>query len=209
MKKTVVIIIVLLSIKSFSQDTIHFEKVDDFRRMYFEFGIQKPQKELSDKYEKSFDAGMWFRNKVKKNQYIDAGIEFDFLENPREINYGHKDSIVKFESNRLGMKIGLRYSRGFPITGNPSLFSVESSTGAGWATLFYTIPEKYDGTTLYDDLDVKTNTNTYFVSQTVKLNVNDFGIFCTYTYAPYSCFRKNMEANFGSQSIALGVAYRL
>lgn len=200
---------VLLSVKCFSQDTIHFEKIDDFRRMYLEFGIQKPQKELSDKYSKSFDVGMWFRNKIRKNQYVDFGMEFNFLEKPREVNYRHEDSIVQFESNNIGMKVGMRYSRIFPITKKSSLFSVESNTGVGWATLFYTIPEKYDATTLRDDADKKTNTNTYFVSQTVKLNVYDFGIYCTYTYVPYTSFRKDMEADFGNQTIAVGVVCRL
>ncbi len=207
--KKVLFIALLLSFNVFSQDTIFFKKVDDFKRNYFEVGIQNPQKELADKFNKSYNIGVWFRNKVAKNQFIDVGLEFNFLNKPSEINYTHIDSIVHLESNKIGLKAGLRYSKVVPVSKNLSIFSVESNSGLGWTALYYTIPEYYDGTNLRDELEKKKNLHTLFLSQTVKFYVYDFGIFCTYYYAPYAIFKKNVEANFGSQSICFGMVYRL
>ncbi|MEC4003061.1 hypothetical protein OX283_000185 [Flavobacterium sp. SUN052] len=192
----------------YSQDTIHYEKVDDFRRVYFEIGIQNPQKDLSNKFEKSYNIGIWLRNKIKKNQFLDLGIELNFLNKPRAIEYNDDNSIVKFDSSKDGLKAGLRYSRIFSFNKNNTNFNVESNSGIGWAALYYNVPEYY-GDQIRDKLNKKTNLNTIFLSQTIKLNVYDFGIFCSYYYTPYTMFKKSHESNFGSQSLAFGIVYRM
>ena len=207
--KKILFIAVLLSFKAFSQDTIYFEKVDDFKRNYFELSIQIPQKELSDKFDKAYNIGVWFRNKIGKNHFIDAGLEVNLLNKPAERNYIHADSIVEFESNKVGLKIGARFSKVIPISRNPSVFTIESNSGFGYAALYYGIPEHYDGTDLRDELEKKKNLHSIFMSQTIKLNVYNFGLFCTYYYTPYTLFTKDLAPDFGSQSIAVGAVYRL
>lgn len=206
--KKIAIILVLVFSKMYSQDTIHFEKVDDFRRVYFELGIQNPQKELSNKFDKSYNVGIWLRNKIKKNQFLDIGLELNFLYKPRAIEYNDDNSIVKFESSKDGLKAGFRYSRIIPFSNKNSGFNFESNSGIGLAVLYYYVPEKYSDE-IKEKLNKKTNLNTIFLSQTVKVNVYDFGIFCSYYYSPYTMFKKNHESNFGSQSIAFGFVYRL
>lgn len=205
--KKIVILFVLVFSKMYSQDTIHFEKVDDFRRFYFEFGIQNPQKELSNKFDKSYNIGIWVRNKIKKNQFLDIGLELNFLNKPREVNYNDDNSIIKFKSSKDGLKAGFRYSRIIPFSNKNSGFNFESNTGIGWAVLYYSVSEKY-GNDVKDKLNKKTNLNTIFLSQTFKINVYDFGFFCGYYFSPYTMFTKNYESNFGSQSIAFGFVYR-
>lgn len=202
------LLLVLIYTSMYSQDTIHYEKVDDFRRIYFEFGFMKPQADLSDKYDKSFNMGIWFRNKIKKNQFLDIGLEVDLLVKPRSVAYNHADSTVVFESSKSSLKIGFRYSRIFPFSKNNTNFNIESNSGMGWSALYYGIPESYKETEL-EKLDNKTNLHTVFLSQTVKFNIYDFGVYCSYYYAPHTLFTKNYEPNFGSQSIAIGVVCRL
>jgi len=206
--KKIVLLILLVSLPMFSQDTIQFPKVDDFRRMYLEVGFSKPLGELSDKYDKSLNAGIWFRNKIKKNQFIDVGLAIDFLVKPRNVTYNHADSTVVFESSKDALKFGLRYSRIFPIVHGKTAFNIESNSGLGWSALYYRVPDAYSNE-LHDKLDKKTNLHTIFLSQTVKLNIYDFGIYCGYYYTPHTLFTKNYESHFGSQSIAMGVVYRL
>lgn len=206
--KKLILLLVLVSSSMYSQDTIEYKSADDFRRVYFEIGFMKPQGDLSDKYDKSFDMGIWFRNKIKANQFIDLGLEVDLLIKPRAVDYKHADSIVPFESSKSALKIGFRYSRIVPLTKDKKAVTIESNSGIGWSALYYRVPERYDETEL-EELDNKTNLHTIFLSQTLKFNVYDFGIYCTYYYTPHTLFTKNYEGNFGSQSIAVGVVVRL
>lgn len=207
MKKIVLILLLAFS-KMNAQDTIYFKKVDDFRRMYFEVGLMKPQGNLSDKFDESCNLGVWFRNRISKNQFIDVGVEVNLLVKPREVGYNFNDSIVKFESSKSGLKIGFRYSGIIPLGQNNSDFNIETNTGIGWSALYYSIPDHYDEH-LSDRLDKKTNLHTIFLSQTIKFNVYDFGVFCSYYYAPYTMFTKGYENQFGAHSISFGIVYRL
>lgn len=206
--KKIIIIFILAFTNMYSQDTIHFEKVDDFRRVYVELGIQRPQKELSNKFDKSYNIGIWLRNKIKKNQFLDVGLELNFLYKPRAIDYNDDNSIIKFVSSKDGLKAGFRYSRIVPFSNKNSRFNFESNSGIGLAVLYYSVPEKY-GDDIKNRLNKNTNLNTIFLSQTFKINVYDFGIFCSYYYSPYTMFKKSQESNFGSQSIAFGFVYRI
>lgn len=207
MKKILLLLILVFS-SAYSQDTIHYPKVDDFKRMYVEAGVMKPKGALSNKFDKSFNVSLWFRNKIGKNQFLDAGIEVDLLSKPRNVNYSHADSTIVFESSKSALKIGFRYSRIFPLVHGKSDFNIETNSGIGWSALYYKIPDFYDDS-VSDKFDKKTNLNTLFLSQTIKFNVYDLGVFCSYYYSPYTLFTKNYESNFGSKSIALGIVCRL
>ena len=205
--KKLALLLLLTFAKMQAQDTIYYPKVDDFKRMYLEVGIMKPQGDLADKFEKSTNIGVWFRNKIKRNQFIDLGIEVDLLVKPRMVKYNFNDSIVKLESSKSGLKIGFRYSRIFPLSKKNPNFNLETNTGIGWSALYYSLPDDYPEH-LVDKLDRKTNLHTIFLSQTLKFNIYDFGLFCTYSYTPHTLFTRHYEADFGSQSVAVGLVYR-
>ena len=205
--KKIALLLLLAFPKMQAQDTIYYPKVDDFRRMYFELGIVQPQGNLANKFDKATRLGVWFRNKIKRNQFIDIGLEVDLLVKPRQVGYNFHDSIIKLESAKSGLKIGLRYSRIFPLSKKDPNFNLETNTGLGWSSLYYSVPDHYKQE-LIDRLDKKTNLHTVFLSQTLKFNLYDFGVFCTYSYTPHTLFTHHYEADFGSQSVAVGLVYR-
>jgi len=206
MKKIVLLVIFGLQLIQ-AQDTIFVKSPDTFRRNYVEIGFNYPQGNLSNKFVHGIEVGYWLRNRLAKNHYLDYGLELNFLEKPRTISYRYADSLIQFESARVGLKLGLRYSKVWYQGSNPDEFSLESNSGLGWAALYYRVASQYPDQ-FQHDLDKKTNLHTLFFSQTVKLNWNRFGFYVTGSLQPYTLFYKKHEAHFGGTLISWGMVSR-
>lgn len=187
-----------------AQDTIYVAAPDSFRRNYIEIGNNQPQGNLKDKYSNGIEVGYWLRNRLAKNNYLDYGLELNFLEKPRAISYRYADSLIQFESSRVGLKLGFRFSTVWYRGSHPDGFSLESNSGLGWAVLYYKVSSQYPNQ-FQHDLDKKTNLNTVFVSQTVKINWNCIGFYITGSLQPYTLFYKKNESHFGGAVISWGI----
>ncbi|MFM2230652.1 MAG: hypothetical protein RL607_1910 [Bacteroidota bacterium] len=206
MKKIVLLVIFGLQLCQ-AQDTIFVKSPDTFRRNYVEIGFNYPKGNLSNKFVHGVEVGYWLRNRLAKNQYLDYGLELNFLEKPRTISYQYADSLIQFESSRVGLKLGLRYSKVWYQGSNPDGFSLESNSGLGWAALYYKVSSQYPDQ-FQHDLDKKTDLHTLFASQTVKLNWNRFGFYLTGSFQPYILFYKKNESHFGGTLISWGMVSR-
>jgi hypothetical protein len=206
MKKILLVVIFGFQLSQ-AQDTIFVKSPDTFRRNYVEIGFNYPQGNLSNKFVHGVEVGYWLRNRLAKNNYLDYGLELNFLEKPRAIAYRYADSLIQFESSRVGLKLGFRYSLVWCKDSNPDGFSLESNSGLGWAALYYKVSSQYPDQ-FQHDLDKKTDLHTLFVSQTVKFNWNRIGFYVTGSLQPYTLFYKKNEAHFGGTLISWGMVTR-
>lgn len=196
------ILLILVVFNCNAQDTLVFKKPDLFRRNYIEIGYGKPQNQLSNKYEKTINIGYWVRNKVNLDQYIDLGLEFDFLEKARTTNYIYNNENIELLPNDLGLHFGVKYSRIFYLSPKNNNFSIETNSGIGWSALYYKKSEEIKK----KDYDFNPNINTIHLAQTFKISYKYLGIYLQYRYTPYSLFNEQIEKEFGNSTINIGLS---
>jgi hypothetical protein len=197
--KNLLLLLVVFNCKA--QDTLVFIKPDLFKRNYIEIGYGKPQGELQNKYEGSFNVGYWVRNKVNRNQFIDIGLELDFLSNSRSIAYNYQNESLNLLPNKIGMQIGVRYSKIVYLNAHNHNFYAETNSGLGWGAIFYKKTEEIKNR----EIDFDSNINTIYLEQTIKFHYKSLGFYVQYKYIPYSLFNRKIENNFGNTSLNIGL----
>jgi hypothetical protein len=186
----------------------------EYERVYIEVGLVKSIEKLSNKFELSPSYGIWFRSKIKDDDYIDIGLNIMIPKHASKINLAYKDSLFSLDSNRFGGNLGFRFAKIFPFSRVSPRNNIEWNTGFGVAALFYDANHKrYDD--IINDKYKKNNDETYdfvlatiFVSQGIKLNLKNVGVHVNYQFTPYGLFENRISENFGSQSILFGIYYR-
>lgn len=202
MKNLSILLLCLFFVKHCkAQDTIYFKKPDLFKRNYIEIGIGNPAGTLANKYNYSTNIGYYVRNKINHDQFIDFGLELNFLVGADSINYKFKKEIVMLQSNNIGLHLDMRYSRIIYFSKNHATFNIESNTGVGWSAFFYKISKTLNKGTY----DFNSNINTIHCSQTLKLNYKSLGIYLQLKYFPTSLFNKNIDDDFGQVAYSFGL----
>jgi hypothetical protein len=195
------LLLILFAFTCKAQDTLVFTKPDLFKRNYLEIGFGKPQNDLSNKYESSLNIGYWVRNKINRDQFIDLGLELNFLSKSRKINYLYQDENIEVLPNDIGLHLGARYSKIIYFSSNNHNFFAETNSGIGWSALFYKKSEEIKK----KEYDFNSNINTIHLSQTIKLNYKSLGFYIQYKHTPYSLFNRNIENDFGNSTLNVGL----
>lgn len=204
MKKYIVISMILVVCSMQSQNTT-VKFVPDYERVYVEAGYVKPIGKLADKFDLSPSFGFWFRNRILKQDYIDFGFNFFIPNNPREIDFKYRDSILKYKSEHFAINIGTRFAKVIPMSADSNDFNVEWNSGIGLALNIYKAPEEINFEGDEHSGEILT---TFYLSQGIKLNYKNMGLQCHYQWSPYGVFTDKMEKHFGSESLMFGLVYR-
>ncbi len=199
--KNIIFILLLICLKSGAQDTITLRKVDAFKRNIIEFSADIPQDNLANKYTNSINFGIWFRNKINRNQYLDNGIELSFLQNNRNVIYNYNSAQVTLNGNHFALHLGLRFIKEIPLD-NKRKWLIELESGAGWSSLYYKKPVDWDT----ENNNFDSNLHTIHLSQGFKVRYKSVGVFVKYRLTPYTLFYKRHETNFGESSINFGIS---
>ena len=196
-----VILLVLIAFRMNAQDTIVFPKVDVYKRNILEVSYGMPLGDLADKYEGSINTAFYMRTKIAKRQFIDFGAELSGIIKGRSVAYTVKDEVIPLKGSQTSFLLGFRYTR-FWYQSPDENFHIETNSGIGWKYLHYSKPEGEP----YDEMDFSPTLNTIGLSQGLKIMWYEFGVHCSYQYAPYGLFDSRAERNFGASSLAIGVS---
>lgn len=199
MKKLLLLNFVLISSFGFAQSNTEYERV------YVEAGFVKPIGKLANQFEMSPSFGFWFRNRLVKSDYIDFGFNFFIPKNPQEVNVRYQDSVIRYKSKHFGINIGTRFAKVIPMSLKNNHWNVEWNSGIGLAINVYKAPDeiRFEGNEHSGEVFT-----TIFLSQGIKLNYKNMGLQCHYQFSPYGLFNERIGAEYGSQSLMLGIVYR-
>ena len=192
---------VLFALQINAQDTIVFPKIDMYKRNIIEVSYGFPLGQLSNKYEKSINTGLYFRTKIARYQFIDFGAELSGIIKGNSVEYDFNGEKLILDGSKSSFLLGLRYSR-FLYRSQNDAFHIETNTGIGWKYLHFTKPEDER----FQEEDIRPQLNTIVLSQGVKIMFYGFGLHCNYHFAPYGLFDSRAERNFGASSINFGLS---
>jgi len=178
---------------------------NNFERVYIEVGAVKPLGIMADKFELSPSFGFWFRSRLVKEDFIDFGFNFFLPKNASTINFKFRDSILEYKSKNFAITIGTRFVKIMPLSLQTKNFNFEWNSGIGLALNSYQAPK---GIEFKEGEHSEELLTTLYLSQGIKINYKNIGLYCHYHYSPYSLFNTKIEGEYGSQSLLFGIVYR-
>jgi len=200
MKKYIFIVVGLVFYSSQAQNN-----QAEYERVYVEAGFVQPLGNMSNKFDVSPSFGFWFRNRILSKDFVDFGFNFFITKKKKNVNFKYQDSILSYKSKHFAINIGARFAKVLPLSLESDDFNFEWNSGIGLALNAYKAPDEVD---FEGDEHSGELLTTIFLSQGIKVNYKNVGLQCHYQFSPYGLFSKNIENDFGSQSIMFGVVYR-
>jgi hypothetical protein len=164
---------------------------------------------LSTKFHPSPSIGFWVRTKVEERYSIDAGFSFYVPRRSSEFDYTIGHQIYKLDAKGFSGMVGTRFSRNFSLDKN---FDLVWDSSVGYAFFMYDDRyqrgiDKEDGT--YNGNSGYTKGfSTIHLGQGLKLNYKNVGLQVQYQFTPYSLFYSELDNDFGSQALTVGLYYR-
>lgn len=177
----------------------------NFERVYVEAGFVQPLGNLSNKFEIAPSFGFWFRNRATKKDFVDFGFNFFIPKEAPNVTFKYQDSILSYKSEHFAINIGARFAKVVPLSLESDDFNFEWNSGIGLALNIYKAPDEIEFKGEEHSGEVLT---TIFLSQGIKVNYKNVGLQCHYLLSPYGLFSKNLEKDYGSQSLMFGIVYR-
>jgi hypothetical protein len=200
MKKYIIVLVCLVFCNTHAQ-----KSKPNFERVYVEAGFMQPLGNLSNKFEVSPSLGFWFRSRAVKNDFIDLGFNFFIPKQAPNVNFKYRDSILSYKSKHFAINIGARFAKVVPLSLESDNFNFEWNSGIGLVLNIYKAPEEIEFEGEENSGEILT---TIFLSQGIKVNYKNVGLQCHYQWSPYGLFSKNLEKDYGSQSLMIGIVYR-
>lgn len=177
----------------------------NYERVYVEAGFVQPLGNLVNKFEISPSFGFWFRNRAAKKDFVDFGFNFFIPKQAPNVKFKYQDSILSYKSKYFSINIGARFAKVVPLSLESDNFNFEWNSGIGLALNVYKAPEEIEFEGEENSGEILT---TIFLSQGIKVNYKNVGLQCHYQWSPYGLFSKNLEKDYGSQSLMFGIVYR-
>lgn len=177
----------------------------NFERVYVEAGLVQPLGSLSNKFEVSPSFGFWFRSRTIQKDFVDFGFNFFIPKEAPNVNFKYQDSILSYKSKHFAINVGARFAKVLPLSLESDDFNFEWNSGIGLALNVYKAPDEIEFEGEENSGEVLT---TIFLSQGIKVNYKNVGLQCHYQWSPYGLFSKNLEKDYGSQSLMFGIVYR-
>lgn len=200
MKKCIILLVCLVFCSIQAQ-----KSKPNFERVYVEAGFVQPLSTMSDKFEVAPSFGFWFRSRATTKDFVDFGFNFFIPKEAPNVNFKYQDSILSYKSKHFAINIGARFAKVVPLSLESDDFNFEWNSGIGLALNVYKAPDEIEfGDNEYSG-EVLT---TLFLSQGIKVNYKNVGLQCHYQWLPYGLFSKNLEKDYGSQSLMFGIVYR-
>lgn len=156
--------------------------------------------------------GMWYRSQFSENSIINYGLQLSF---PKEHAFEYANADFNSTTKSLAGNLGLRLDKAL-FKNNAGTRSLNWSTHFGYSFYFYDdvkLREEYAGWSPKRKEEEGEPVfirpfSTFHIGQSIKLNINNVGLFAQYTYSPYHIFTKGIDRNFGSQHFNIGISYR-
>lgn len=200
MKKCIVLLVCLLFYPIQAQ-----KSKPNFERVYVEAGLVQPLGNLSNKFEVAPTFGFWFRSRTIQKDFVDFGFNFFISKKAPNVNFKYQDSILSYKSKHFAINVGARFAKVLPLSLESDDFNFEWNSGIGLALNVYKAPDEIEFEGEENSGEVLT---TIFLMQGIKVNYKNVGLQCHYQWSPYGLFSKNLEKDYGSQSLMFGIVYR-
>lgn len=194
-----VFIFILISVSIYSQNNNEY-----LNRVVVnaDASLVVPVGRLSSKFKNAQSYGLWVTLGQEKNIYCDLGLSLLLLNDARDINYRHNDSIYNITSNNFGLEFGMEIANQIAISKNTI---IKAGTLLGMHYLDYKFPDE-EGDKKNKGPYYFKNTTFIFAPQ-VRIFYKNIGLKIQYRFTPYSMIEE-FDSKFGSQSVLIGIAYR-
>jgi hypothetical protein len=207
MKNILLTLILLSSLINYAQNNDNIEPIEEYERVYVEFGQIIPFGDFAKQMDKSLHYGFWIRTKIKHNNFMDFGLNFYIPKDAQPIQVFKKGEFHTYESTDFTFSIGGRLSKVFKISENVNVewvsgFGIKFLTYKTPNTLILTEEEQADEKNKEDNVLLMPN-----LSQGIRWNYKNVGLQVHYHLGDASG-NLDYKGNIGNTFLTFGIVYR-
>ncbi|TDS17541.1 hypothetical protein [Sphingobacterium paludis] len=195
------------------QDTIATNAYTErFESVAVEGGVTIPLGSLHNVMNTAPNVAFWIRQKRSESTVFNYGASVNFPAQ-RRFPYAGTDETARTRS--FSGFVGIQADKILSISSR-SLIDVEWGTSGGYAFYFYDdlrarreyasnpkrAKDKDEAPTFVKPL------SSFFIGQSLKLRIGEFGLHARYNFTPYSLFNDIVDRSFGAHSVTVGLFYR-
>ena len=187
---------------------IKFKNIDDIRyyeRVLIEAGMRIPLDKLNDKMGLSPEVGIWFRSRLRNDDFLDVGGTVYVPSSVSYFNYSNKGAMYQVKPTGVSGMGGVRLNKVYLLNGDRYKKSIDWISSFGYAWFSYR--DNYALSTPQENTSLKAF-STFHVGQGVRLNIDNIGFQVNYNYTPYGQFSSHVTSDFGAHSLSFGINYK-